>query len=185
MAAWYVATSGWRHPTWKGTFYSRGLTRGREETPADFRFAVKAWRRLTHHRRLDVTDDGLAAFSTCLDLLGEKAPVVLVQLPPRFPADPDLLDGFLRRWPDGRRLAFEFRDPAWHTDAVFRVLRTHNAAFVPFELGDERAPAVATADFVYVRLHGREAKYRGRYDEAALGAWADWLRGHVAEGRDA
>lgn len=127
-----------------------------------------------------MTDDDLAAFSTCLDLLGEKAPVVLVQLPPRFPADPDLLDGFLRRWPDGRRLAFEFRDPAWHTDAVFRVLRTHNAAFVPFELGDERAPAVATADFVYVRLHGREAKYRGRYDEAALGAWADWLRGHVA-----
>jgi len=42
MAAWYVATSGWRHPTWKGAFYSRGLTRGREETPADFRFAVKA-----------------------------------------------------------------------------------------------------------------------------------------------
>ena len=156
-----------------------------ERTPAGFRFAVKAWRMLTHRQRLADCGEYLQAFYERLEVLGAKADPVLFQLPPRFPADPARLDGFLGALPAGRRAAFEFRDPSWHDEPVYEVLRRHGAAFVPFELAEQRAPRVATADFVYVRLHGREARYRGRYDEAALTDWADWLAGHMAEGRDA
>ena len=42
-----------------------------------------------------------------------------------------------------------------------------------------------TADFVYVRLHGRRARYRGTYSTAALRGWAGWLARAKADGRDA
>jgi uncharacterized protein YecE (DUF72 family) len=42
-----------------------------------------------------------------------------------------------------------------------------------------------TADFIYVRLHGRKARYRGAYPQAALADWAAWLGTNIAAGRDA
>jgi uncharacterized protein YecE (DUF72 family) len=154
-------------------------------TPEDFVFSVKAWRMITHFRRLADCDEQVQAFYERIAPLADKAPLVLYQLPPKFQADPDRLDAFLNKLPERPRAAFEFRDESWFDDAVYAVLRRHNRAFVPFELAEQRSPAIATADFVYVRLHGREAKYRGRYSEEALQDWAAWLRGHVEAGRDA
>ena len=154
------------------------------QTPPDFRFAVKAWRAITHHRRLADCDDHLLFFYERLALLGPKAGPVLFQLPPRFGADVPRLADFLARLPEDRRHAFEFRDPSWHTDAVYALLADHNAAFVPFEMGPARSPRVTTADFVYVRLHGQRKRYRGDYGEAALADWARWLGERMDEGQD-
>jgi uncharacterized protein YecE (DUF72 family) len=155
-----------------------------ERTPDGFLFALKAWRAITHMRRLEGCADLLERFFSRLAGLGGKAGPVLFQLPPRFPADPDRLERFLAGLPAGRRYAFEFRDPSWHRDDVYALLRDANAAFCPFELGRQRGPRVATADFVYVRLHGRKAVYRGNYGAAALKDWAAWLGRHLSEGRD-
>jgi len=154
------------------------------QTPPDFLFAVKAWRAITHYRRLADCDDHLRVFYERLALLGPKAGPVLFQLPPRFGADVPRLADFLARLPKDRRHAFEFRDPSWHTDAVYALLADHNAAFVPFEMGPARSPRVTTADFVYVRLHGQRKRYRGDYGEAALADWAGWLGERMDEGRD-
>lgn len=171
------------------TFYRlpyENMLRGWDRnTPPSFRFAVKAWRMLTHRQRLADCGELLASFHARLDVLGDKAEAVLYQLPPNFVADADLLHDFLTRLPSRRRAAFECRDPSWHDPAIYAVLERFNAAFVPFELGAQASPRVVTADFVYVRLHGRGKRYHGNYDEAALQDWADWLRRHVAAGRDA
>ena len=156
-----------------------------ERTPGGFLFAVKAWRAITHFRRLADCDGHLAAFFERIEPLGDKCGPVLFQLPPRFAVDVGRLEAFLERLPGRHRHVFEFRDESWHCDAVFAALTRHNAAFCPFELADQRSPRVATADFVYVRLHGREARYRGAYDAAALADWADWLLTQMAGGRDA
>lgn len=154
-------------------------------TPDDFLFAVKAWRVITHNHRLADCADYVKAFFERIEPLGEKIGPVLFQLPPKFNADLERLDSFLQLLPQDHRAAFEFRDDSWHQDAVYDLLRRHNCAFVPFELAGQTAPRVVTADFVYVRLHGREAKYHGRYSEAALQDWAAWLKAQRAEGRDA
>jgi len=155
------------------------------KTPDDFVFAVKAWRAITHFRRLRDCAGLLAGFLDRLAPLGAKLGPLLVQLPPRFHLDLARLDAFLALLPQGRRFAFEFRDPSWHGDAVHERLADHGAAFCPFELGAARGPRVATADFVYVRLHGREPGYRGDYDDAALADWAVWLGDQLGQGRDA
>jgi uncharacterized protein YecE (DUF72 family) len=153
-------------------------------TPPGFLFAVKAWRAITHYRRLADCADHLGVFYERLALLGEKAGPVLFQLPPRFGVDLPRLRDFLAQLPEGRRHAFEFRDPSWHDDAVYTLLAEHNAAFVPFEMGPKRSPRVATADFVYVRLHGHRRRYRGDYSEATLRDWTGWLGARMTEGRD-
>jgi uncharacterized protein YecE (DUF72 family) len=157
----------------------------RARTPPGFLFAVKAWRAITHFRRLHDCADLLARFYERVDRLGAKRGPVLFQLPPRFPADPERLDAFLALLPAKARAVVECRDPSWHDEAVYAVLRRHNAAFCPFELGRQRGPRIATADFVYVRLHGRKSGYRGRYSDTALADWAGWLRDNMAAGRDA
>ncbi len=156
-----------------------------KRTPNDFRFSVKAWRVITHYRRLAECEDNLRGFLDRLGPLSHKISTLLFQLPPNFEVDVERLDAFLSLLPEQPRAAFEFRDPSWHDDAVYDLLAKHNRAFVPFELAGETAPRAVTADFVYVRLHGREAKYRGQYSEAALDDWADWLAARLDEGRDA
>jgi uncharacterized protein YecE (DUF72 family) len=155
-----------------------------ERTPKGFLFAVKGWRMITHLKRLVDCAEPLQAFLERLTPLGAKAGPILFQLPPRFPTDPERLEAFLALLPGDRRFAFEFRDPSWHNDGIYTLLRRHNAAFCPFELAKLTGPRVVTADFVYVRLHGRRARYRGAYDAAALSEWTAWLKEQMKAGKD-
>lgn len=156
-----------------------------EKTPEDFLFAVKAWRAISHYKRLQDCEESLKIFLARLWPLKPKCGPILFQLPPRFACDTDRLAEFLALLPSERRFAFEFRDPSWHNEEVYALLARHNAAFCQFQLAALRSPRVATADFVYVRLHGPKARYRGGYSAQALRGWRDWLRGQMAEGRDA
>jgi uncharacterized protein YecE (DUF72 family) len=45
-------------------------------------------------------------------------------------------------------------------------------------------PHVATADFVYLRLHGPGGKYQGSYSDDELGRYAGFINGHKGAGRD-
>ncbi len=156
-----------------------------EHTPADFLFAVKAWRAITHYRRLNDCAEPLAVFLERIDALGDKGGPILFQCPPRWRLDAARLSAFLELLPSGRRFAMEFRDPRWHVEAVYDLLRSRNVAFCPFELAELSGPRIVTADFTYVRLHGRHARYRGAYGDRDLAGWSTWLAGHMSEGRDA
>lgn len=154
-------------------------------TPPGFVFAVKAWRVITHERRLEDCQELLAQFLGRIEPLGAKAGPVLFQLPPRFPADPQRLDRFLGALPPGGRYAFEFRDPSWWQEEVYRRLEDRGASFVCFDLAGLRSPRRATDRLVYARLHGNARRYRGSYPEAVLADWAGWLGAQRAAGRQA
>jgi len=75
--------------------------------------------------------------------------------------------------PSGYGCAFEFRHRTWFSEEVIDILRGANAAVCLWELKGEVSPIVATADFVYVRLHGPKARaYQGSYRDRALRKWA-------------
>jgi uncharacterized protein YecE (DUF72 family) len=156
-----------------------------EKTPADFLFAIKAWRAITHFKRLKDCDEAIEVFLARLRPIEAKCGPILFQLPPRLHCDPARLQAFLALLPKERRFTMEFRDPSWHCDKIYALLEAQNIAFCPFELAELSAPRVATANFVYVRLHGRKARYQGAYSEKALEDWAAWLGDRMAEGRDA
>ncbi len=45
-------------------------------------------------------------------------------------------------------------------------------------------PKIATCEFVYVRFHGRQERYRTLYTRGMLGEWAGWMREQVQAGLD-
>lgn len=151
------------------------FTAWRAQTPEGFVFAVKASRFITHMKKLSEPEHTLPPLLEAVAGLGEKLGPLLFQLPPRWRPDPGRLAAFLAALPQGTRVAFELRDPRWHSDAVLDLLRRHNAAFCIYDLAGFASPRAITADFVYLRLHGPGAAYSGRYGHRALAGWAQWL----------
>jgi len=128
------------------------------ETPAGFRFSVKAHQTITHIRRLKNTHDALRRFLDSIQPLASagKLGPVLFQLPPNLKSDPVLLDEFLDQLPRALRATFEYRHESWFADPIFEVLRKHNAALCLAESDELAAPDVQTADFSYYRLRKSE-----------------------------
>ena len=149
-----------------------------------FVFAVKASRYATHMKKLKEPETSLARFFDVMAALGPALGPVLFQLPPRFRVNLARLDACLAALPRGVRAAFEFRDRSWFTDAVYDSLAAHGAALCVYDLAGWRAPLAATADFVYLRLHGPHAAYQGRYGRARLRPWARRIAAWRAEGRE-
>lgn len=143
----------------------------RQSTPEGFVFAVKASRYITHMKKLREPKPSLALLCEASAGLRDKRGPLLFQLPPNWRVDAARLSAFLAALPRGLRVAFELRDPSWHTREVLDALAARNAAFCVFDLGGFESPRVTTADFAYVRLHGP-----GRYGTRALRRWARWLR---------
>ncbi|CCD98068.1 DUF72 domain-containing protein [Bradyrhizobium sp. STM 3809] len=172
-----------------GVFYrtpSEAAVRGwRDQTGPDFVFAWKASKFITHWKRLsERSTNSLELMESRLKLLGDKAGPVLFQLPPQFEADHDRLASFLRRLPEHRRYSFEFRHRSWYAPAILRLLRQANVALCLSDHHDAPAPWRRTADFVYVRGHGPDGRYRDNYPAATLKAWAKRIGGWSAHGVD-
>jgi uncharacterized protein YecE (DUF72 family) len=152
-------------------------------TPDDFRFAIKASRRITHISRLKAESaaDSVGFLYTALASLGAKRGPVLFQLPPNLKKDLARLQAFLPLLPAGHRAAFEFRNDTWFDEDVYEALRSAGAALVvseredrgPPPRGQDRTnfppPLVSTAPWGYVRLRLEE------YSERDLQAWAERL----------
>jgi uncharacterized protein YecE (DUF72 family) len=170
------------------TFYklpaAKAVAAWREQSPADFLFAAKASRYLTHMKKLKDPEEPVARLLGCVEALGEKLGPLLFQLPPRWRANPDRLERFLEQLPGGHRYAFELRDPTWHADRVLELLSNRDAAFCIFDLAGERSPIEVTAGFIYIRLHGPGAAYQGSYDGRTLSGWARRILGWSEAGKD-
>ena len=82
-----------------------------EETPAGFRFGVKAHQVITHIKRLKGTADFVPRFLSTIEPLAQagKLGPVLFQLPPNLKVDAKLLEEFLPALPRPVQAAFEFR----------------------------------------------------------------------------
>ncbi|MCW1924015.1 DUF72 domain-containing protein [Luteolibacter arcticus] len=146
------------------------IARWKAETPAHFRFSLKAPQRVTHFAKLRKCGDTISKFRKSVKGLGKKLGPVLFQLPETFKADAALLGDFLESLPGGLRVAFEFRHESWFTDEVFDRLAKSNAALCLAESEDLITPRVATADFGYLRLR------RDAYTARKIRDWADFIQ---------
>ena len=153
-------------------------------TPPEFIFAVKGNRYLTHNKKLKDCRDPLKNFMTRISLFGKKLGPILFQLPPRWNVNAERLSEFAKMLPRKRRFAFEFRNPSWYNEEIYNILRQHNCAFCIYHLMHHLSPLMVTADFVYVRLHGPEGKYAGRYSIESLNKWSENVRAWLDDGRD-
>ena len=146
-------------------------------TPANFTFALKLPREITHELSLRGAgaERALEEFCRGARRLGDKLAAVLVQLPPQFEATREnlrALSEFLPLLPADIRFAVEFRDPFWFEEELLVPLSLRqnvSLALVegPWVTRDRvwraAAPLLDASDFVYVRWMG--ARDLARFDE--------------------
>jgi uncharacterized protein YecE (DUF72 family) len=165
-----VNNSFYRLPT------ERVLAAWAEQVPPEFRFALKASRRITHFNRLKNQDGSLEYFLRAVDPLGARRGPTLFQLPPTFEKDTDRFREFLARIPGREPAAFEFRHDSWFDEEIYQLLRDSDAAFVAVDEEESEgrgAPLVATAGWGYLRLR------RSSYGTPALEQWARLIHGQA------
>lgn len=193
-----------------GSFYSlqrhESYRRWRESVPADFVFAVKGSRYITHMLRLKDIRPALANFfASGVLALGAQLGPVLWQLPERLRFDADVLDSFLRALPrttaealelarlhderlDGRawlhieddrpiRYAVEPRSKSFSDIRVAELLQSHDVSLTVADTAG-RWPRfdALSSDFVYIRLHGAHELYHSGYSGPELEEWAALAR---------
>ena len=158
------------------TFYrlpeKKILAKWLDTVSPQFIFAVKASRYITHMKKLKDSVQGLENFLPRIKALRDKLGPILFQLPPHWHFNLERLKSFLQALPREFRYTFEFRDSTWWRKEVYDTLTKHEAAFCIFELAEQLSPKQITTDFVYVRLHGPENAYQGKYDNQDLAGWA-------------
>jgi uncharacterized protein YecE (DUF72 family) len=189
--------------------------RWRDAVPDDFVFAVKGPRFVTHLKRLRDVEEALANFfASGILALGHKLGPIVWQTPADLAYDPDVVQRFLQLLPAttdaalelathrhermrGRevlevdadralRHAFEPRHPSFGAPGFVDALGARGMAIVLADsAGTWPAWDRVTDGFAYARLHGDTELYASGYSAGALDRWAEWMRGHLAAGRDA
>ncbi len=153
--------------TWYQMPRAPAIDRMRQKVPADFGFAAKLTRTLTHEIKSEQWRgeaaryrDGVAPLVQTGQLLA-----VLMQFPPAFDRSrknrmylATLLDALA-----GLPLAVEFRNDSWAVDRVFHELENRRATLVAVdepELPGLFPPldVVTNPDLFYVRFHGRNTR---------------------------
>jgi uncharacterized protein YecE (DUF72 family) len=154
-----------------------------DATPPDFVFALKVSRFLTQFKRLRDPQEPAERFMKAASGLAGKLGPLLLQLPPGFRAAPEQLREALAAFPEGVRLAVEFRDDSWWTDAVRQVLERADAALCLADRGGRLVSADwRTAGWGYVRLHwGADDAC---YSEFELRTWSRLLCDRFDPGDD-
>lgn len=155
------------------------------EASEGFVFAIKLSQYFTHIRRLKLDQQDikiLGSFLASVIKLKEKLGPLLIQLPPNFKADHLRLNDFaeiLSKIIKKRKLslnpAIEFRHESWLSKETFNLLKKNKIALVITNSPNWPSAIIKTADFVYVRFHGRTlSKYN--YTNKELVLWAKNLK---------
>jgi uncharacterized protein YecE (DUF72 family) len=172
------------------TFYHMArrstFTKWTRETPRDFLFTLKMYRLITHYKRLDLQKNDLktmeAFFENAL-LLKNKLGAILIQLPPSLQADTERFKKFIvqiktieKKLKKKFKLAIEFRHTSWFTDETYLILTKAKIALVITNSPAWPSKTIKTADFVYMRFHGRTKLFASNYTKKELEEWARILK---------
>ena len=164
------------------TFYAfpkEGMVLGWDRySPKNFIFNAKLPQTITHELLENLgkpIEDELDKFANLMLPLNHsgKLGCLLIQLPPRYKYDLAHLEQFLSLLPHGFKYAIEFRHKTWMRPGTWNTLSKYNVAYTIVDEPLLPPEVHVTADFAYVRWHGRGERpwYDYHYSEKQLEDW--------------
>ena len=129
-------------------------------------------------------------FIKTVEHIGNKKGCLLAQFPPSLKIErldklQDLLEALGEATQNNEwRIAVEFRNSSWYEREVYELLNEFNISMVIHDI-----PASATplhempGDFIYLRFHGPEPRYRGSYSNEYLQKYAENIKQWLKEGK--
>ena len=143
-----------------------------EAVPADFRFAVKLPKAITHKAKLEGCEDLLAAFGAEIAGLGVKRGPLLIQLPPSLAYPAEIAGRFFDSVARilGGQTVIEPRHASWYQPEVDAVLIERQIARV---VADPPVPEAAREPggwrgLTYIRFHGSPRVYWSAYEASQV-----------------
>jgi uncharacterized protein YecE (DUF72 family) len=156
----------------------------RDQAAPGFRYAVKAPRFITHMKKLKECAEPVEEFLRRARGLGGAIGPILYQLPPRWGVDLERLGEFAALLPTDLLHVFEFREKSWLAEEVLAFLDERALSFCVHDMPGSVTPRWSSGPVAYVRFHGGEGKYWGRYSDEGLLSWTDWIVEQARAGRD-
>jgi uncharacterized protein YecE (DUF72 family) len=148
-----------------------------DKSPADFRFAVKAPRAITHYKKFNDTTELLNSFySTINDGLRDKLGPVLFQIPPSYNYTEEKLDKILNALNPAFNNVLEPRHASWWQDDIYKRLAQHNITFCGMSHPSLPDDIVQNTSSVYYRFHGMEQLYYSLYTKDYLQRVVDTVK---------
>lgn len=166
------------------TFYrmpDEGIVRGwARNTPEGFKFAAKVPQTVTHDARLDDAEADLELFCRRMEILKQagKLGPLLLQLPPSLTFERERVKNFLSSLPKGFDFALEPREASWLGSEAVHALGEAGVALVTVDEPLLPPDLHLTADFAYIRWHGRGSRpwYNYEYSKEELQPWIPRIR---------
>ena len=160
------------------------------QTPAGFRFSMKAPRYLVQRRELSGIAEAAQPFLQAALGLGDRLGPVLWQFAPNHKADASALADFISTLPatlQGVALqhAVEVRNPAAVDPTLIQAARTHNVALVIEDSDEAPLHGDLTGDFVYARIKRSQPRLHAGLPAPLQQRWAGraqaWARGQPVD----
>ena len=156
--------------------------------PDNFRFTFKVSKTITHVKGLDFAAKDVDDFIKTVENIGDKKGCLLVQLPPSLTIEKiNQLQNLLetlgeatdnRNW----KIAMEFRDASWYEREVYELLAEFNVSMVIHDIPKSSTPlSEVRGNFIYLRFHGPEPRYRGDYSDDVLQKYAEDIKAWLKE----
>ena len=160
----------------------------RETVPDNFRFTFKVSKTITHVKGLDFNDEDVNAFVHTVAHIGNKKGCLLAQFPPSLKIDKlnelqkllEILGEATHN--DEWQIAMEFRNSSWYEREVYELLEEFKVSMVIHDIAASATPLRTIAgNFIYLRFHGPEPRYRGDYPDHFLKKYAEYIKMWITE----
>lgn len=134
------------------------------KSPADFIFAVKAPRAITHYKKFNDTEKLIEDFyKTIREGLKEKLGCVLFQMPPRFDYKAGRLQKIINSLDTSFNNVLEFRHASWWSEEVYKELSKNNISFCGMSHPELPDKIIQNTSVLYYRMHGVPELYKSLY----------------------
>ncbi len=140
----------------------------RDNSPKNFVYVLKAPKLISHRKYLLGVEREIKDFCHSVSLLDKKFGIILLQLAPQTPYDPDRLRSALLNFDNPGKVAVEFRHKKWFTDEIKHLLTEVGAVFCNIDSPKIKLMDWLTSDKAYIRMHGRGRWYSTEYSEQDL-----------------
>jgi len=156
------------------------------EVPANFVFAVKASRFITHMKKLKDSKQSVKLFLSHSSRLRKKLGPVLFQLPPQMKANAPRLKEFARGLSRQKRLrvSLEFRHDSWFTEEICEIVQKAGWTICLADSFGSGRKIPVLGSFCYIRRHGTTARYASCYSDAQLKEDAQFAKELTKQGKD-
>lgn len=170
------------------TFYRRfkdqTYLNWRERAPSHFRYVLKAPKWITHRKYLLGVEKDIEDFSRSAALLEDRLGLILLQIAPNTPYDPERLKKVFRAFRNPKKVAIEFRHKHWFTNEIRDLLCSFGIVFCTADSPKTKLSEWVTSNAAYIRLHGRQRWYSYNYTDQELDEIANLATRMAAQGAE-